>query len=173
MIKRPATSPDDEFIVATEVGILHRLRRENPSKTFFAANPEAVCAYMKVTTLPKVLRALQRMEHRITVPRGDCAARATGDRANGRDRRAVAADAPLAGPGSGRSRRMIKRQESERAAHGFVREEGLHFPLTKKETTAMVSAALQEDDAMHDITTIATIMSNRRSSARSSPGRWE
>ena len=68
MIKRPALSDADEFIVATEVGILHRLRRENPSKRFFAANEKASCAYMKVTTLPKVKRALQHMQHRITVP---------------------------------------------------------------------------------------------------------
>ena len=69
MIKRPALSDADEFIVATEVGILHRLRRENPTKRFFAANEQASCAYMKVTTLPKVKRALERLEHRITVPR--------------------------------------------------------------------------------------------------------
>jgi quinolinate synthase len=75
MIRRPAMSNADEFIVATEVGILHRLRRENPSKTFYPANPEAVCAFMKVTTLPKVLSSLQRMEHRITVPE-EIAARA-------------------------------------------------------------------------------------------------
>ncbi|MCY7380180.1 MAG: quinolinate synthase NadA [Gemmatimonadaceae bacterium] len=68
MIKRPAISGADEFIVATEVGILHRLRRENPSKRFFAANEKASCAYMKVTTLPKVKRALEHMQHRITVP---------------------------------------------------------------------------------------------------------
>ncbi len=61
-------SNNDEFIVATEVGILHRLRRENTKKTFYAANPDAVCAFMKVTTLPKVLNSLERMEHRITVP---------------------------------------------------------------------------------------------------------
>src|SRR5689334_10371282 len=78
MIKRPALSNADEFIVATEVGILHRLRRENPSKRFFAANDRASCAYMKVTTLPKVLAALQRNEHRITVspPVADRARRA-------------------------------------------------------------------------------------------------
>ena len=35
MINRPKISDADEFIVATEVGILHRLRRENPTKTFF------------------------------------------------------------------------------------------------------------------------------------------
>ncbi|PYO07704.1 MAG: carboxylating nicotinate-nucleotide diphosphorylase [Gemmatimonadetes bacterium] len=57
---------------------------------------------------------------------------------------------------------MIKRQESELAAHGFFCEEGLHFPLTKKETTAIVAAALQEDDTKHDITTAATVLSNRR-----------
>ncbi|MEO7712687.1 MAG: quinolinate synthase NadA [Gemmatimonadaceae bacterium] len=68
MIKRPAISEADDFIVATEVGILHRLRRENPSKRFFAANEKASCAYMKVTTLPKVKRALEHMQHRITVP---------------------------------------------------------------------------------------------------------
>jgi quinolinate synthase len=68
MIKRPALSEQSEFIVATEVGILHRLRRENPSKRFFAANERASCAYMKVTTLPKVKRALETLEHRITVP---------------------------------------------------------------------------------------------------------
>jgi hypothetical protein len=68
MIKRPAQSPATEFIVATEVGILHRLRRENPTKRFVAANERASCAYMKVTTLPKVKRALERLEYRITVP---------------------------------------------------------------------------------------------------------
>ena len=67
MIKRPGESETDTFIVATEVGILHRLRRAYPGKTFHAANERASCAYMKVTTLPKVLGALERMEHRITV----------------------------------------------------------------------------------------------------------
>jgi quinolinate synthase len=75
MIKRPALSEAEEFIVATEVGILHRLRRENPSRRFFAANDRAACAYMKVTTLPKVKRALEHMQHRITVP-ADVAGRA-------------------------------------------------------------------------------------------------
>jgi quinolinate synthase len=68
MINRPGQSDASEFIVATEVGILHRLRRAYPGKTFYAANERASCAYMKVTTLPKVLASLRRMEHRITVP---------------------------------------------------------------------------------------------------------
>ena len=57
---------------------------------------------------------------------------------------------------------MSQRRESELAAHGFVREEGLHFPLTKRELTTIVAAALQEDDTRHDITTAATVTSNRR-----------
>ena len=68
MIQRPARSEHNEFIVATETGILHRLRLANPDKTFFAASDRAECQYMKVTTLPKVLRALERLEHRIEVP---------------------------------------------------------------------------------------------------------
>src|SRR6202162_2369112 len=68
MIRRPKTSPNDEFIVATEVGILHRLRRENPNKTFHPGNPQGGGAVMKVTERPKVLNSLERMEHRITVP---------------------------------------------------------------------------------------------------------
>ena len=67
MIRRPAQSSHDEFIVATEVGILHRLRRENPTKKFFAANDGAVCAYMKVTTLEDVADALEFNQHQITV----------------------------------------------------------------------------------------------------------
>jgi quinolinate synthase len=68
MIRRPGQSPADTFIVATETGILHRLRRANPEKTFVAASDRAECQYMKMTTLPKVLRSLEAMQHRITVP---------------------------------------------------------------------------------------------------------
>lgn len=68
MIRRPAQTDTDTFIVATEIGILHRLRRENPTKHFVAANDRAQCAYMKVTTLPKVRDALLYNQHRITVP---------------------------------------------------------------------------------------------------------
>jgi quinolinate synthase len=67
MIKRPGESAAHEFIVATEVGILHRLQRAYPDKKFYAANERASCAYMKVTTLPKIVAALQHTQHRITV----------------------------------------------------------------------------------------------------------
>ncbi|HEY0931017.1 MAG TPA: quinolinate synthase NadA [Gemmatimonas sp.] len=75
MIKRPQQTEQETFIVATEIGILHRLRRENPSKRFIAANDRAQCTYMKVTTLAKVRDALLHLQHRITVPE-DVAARA-------------------------------------------------------------------------------------------------
>ena len=68
MIRRPEQSDAEEFIVATEVGILYRLRKAYPNKRFLAADERASCQYMKVTTLPKVLRSLHEMQHRITVP---------------------------------------------------------------------------------------------------------
>ncbi|MGH7714022.1 MAG: quinolinate synthase NadA [Gemmatimonadaceae bacterium] len=75
MIKRPQQSSAETFIVATETGILHRLRRANPNKTFIAASDRAECMYMKVTTLEKVRDSLERMQHVITVS-PDIAARA-------------------------------------------------------------------------------------------------
>jgi len=68
MIRRPAQSPASEFIVATEVGILYRLRKAYPDRQFLAADDRASCQFMKVTTLPAVLNSLQKLEHRITVP---------------------------------------------------------------------------------------------------------
>src|SRR5665213_705722 len=68
MIRRPEQSNAEEFIVATEVGILYRLRKAYPDRRFLAADERASCQYMKVTTLPKVLRSLREMQHRITVP---------------------------------------------------------------------------------------------------------
>jgi nicotinate-nucleotide pyrophosphorylase (carboxylating) len=60
---------------------------------------------------------------------------------------------------------MIRR-ESELAAHGFFWEESLRFPLTATETRAIVAAALEEDDTKHDITTAATVLSDRRARCR-------
>jgi quinolinate synthase len=69
MIRRPAETSASEFIVATEIGILHRLRKANPDKRFFAADERASCIFMKLTTLEKVKHSLEALEHRITVPR--------------------------------------------------------------------------------------------------------
>lgn len=56
-----------EFIVGTEIGILHRLKKENPTKTFYQVDI-AVCPNMKRTTLEKVLWSLEEMRFEIEVP---------------------------------------------------------------------------------------------------------
>jgi quinolinate synthase len=67
-MRRPAESSANEFVVATETGILHRLRLMHPTKSFYPASAEAECSFMKLTTLDKVVRALETMTHRVTVP---------------------------------------------------------------------------------------------------------
>jgi quinolinate synthase len=62
------TIPQKEVIVATEIGILHRLRRENPEKTFVPACSWCDCGHMKVNTLEKLLWSLEDLEHRVVVP---------------------------------------------------------------------------------------------------------
>lgn len=57
-----------EFIVGTETGILHRLKKENPEKVFIPASQAAVCIDMKLVTLEKILWSLETMEHRVIVP---------------------------------------------------------------------------------------------------------
>jgi quinolinate synthase len=69
MIKHARESQNDEFIVATETGMLYPLERENPDKSFIAANEQAVCQYMKMITLPKLRDCLRgmRADQRVTV----------------------------------------------------------------------------------------------------------
>lgn len=59
MVKFPAASNSSEFIVATEVGILHQLNKLYPEKVFYPAYDDALCPNMKLTTLEKVLWALE------------------------------------------------------------------------------------------------------------------
>lgn len=68
MIKRAKESPSKEFVIATETGMLYRLRKENPNKTFYPAKENAVCKYMKMITLPKVLRSLEEEIVEVKVP---------------------------------------------------------------------------------------------------------
>ena len=57
-----------EFIVATEMGILYRLRNENPDKKFYAVSDRAICPNMKKIDLEKILWALEDMQYRVVVP---------------------------------------------------------------------------------------------------------
>ena len=70
MLEHARRSPARAFVVATEIGILHRLGREttDPDKRFYALSERAVCRYMKRITLPRVLRALRDDVHPVTVP---------------------------------------------------------------------------------------------------------
>jgi quinolinate synthase len=61
-------SPAKEFIVGTEMGILYRLRKENPGKRFHIASRTLICPNMKLTTLEDILDSLRTMTPVIRVP---------------------------------------------------------------------------------------------------------
>src|SRR5881392_3106513 len=67
MMRRARVSPARRFVVATETGVLHRLRRENPGKEFIAARESAECRYMKQITLEKLRDALRDLQYDVTV----------------------------------------------------------------------------------------------------------
>ena len=66
-----------QVLVATEIGMLHQLRRAAPDIEFRAVNERASCPYMKMITPEKVLRALRERRDEVTVD-PDVAARARG-----------------------------------------------------------------------------------------------
>jgi quinolinate synthase len=68
MMHRARTSTRRRFVVATETGVLHRLRRENPDKVFYALNDSAECRFMKRITLEKVRDSLRDLKYDISVP---------------------------------------------------------------------------------------------------------
>jgi quinolinate synthase len=61
-------SPAKEFIVGTEEGILHRLRKENPKKNFYLAYEGAICPNMKLTTLDRLYASLKEEKNVVKVP---------------------------------------------------------------------------------------------------------
>ena len=69
MVRYAKESPAEEFIVATETGVLHRMRKENPRKRFYPASEHAVCHYMKMNTLEKVVQSLENLQYEVKVPR--------------------------------------------------------------------------------------------------------
>ena len=68
MLRFAAASEAKEFIVGTEVGLMHRLKKENPDKVFYPLRKDMICPNMKKTTLNSVLRALREMKNVIKVP---------------------------------------------------------------------------------------------------------
>ncbi|EIQ01377.1 quinolinate synthetase complex, A subunit [Opitutaceae bacterium TAV1] len=72
MVKFARETPSDEIIVVTESGMLHRLRKEVPHKTFIAGPTDTCacndCRFMKMNTIEKVRDALKNMAPEIDVP---------------------------------------------------------------------------------------------------------
>ena len=67
MVRFAQQSPSKRFLVATETGIIHRLEREAPGKSFEPVRDDAVCKYMKMITLTKLRDALRDNQYRVTV----------------------------------------------------------------------------------------------------------
>lgn len=68
MVEAARDSEAEEFVVATECGMLHPLRKAVPHKRFYPPMVEPLCPNMKLTTLSKVLRALETLRPQVKVP---------------------------------------------------------------------------------------------------------
>ena len=69
MMKEVKTSSNNQFIIATETGMLHRMKMENPKKEFIPIKEDAVCKYMKKITAEKVYNSLLDEVYEVKVPR--------------------------------------------------------------------------------------------------------
>ena len=67
MMNHVKTSKSNEFVVATETGILYRMKQQNPTKKFIPASEKAECEYMKMITLEKVYNSLLNETTVVTV----------------------------------------------------------------------------------------------------------
>jgi quinolinate synthase len=77
MVHHAQQNPNRNFVVATELGIMHRLSKEAPQGRFYAASERAICRYMKKITLEKLLISLRDDVFEVTVPK-DVADKARG-----------------------------------------------------------------------------------------------
>ena len=68
MVKQARLTDKKEIIIATETGIIYRLKKENPDKNFYPAYEYAICSNMKKITLKKVLDSLREMKFKVKVP---------------------------------------------------------------------------------------------------------
>lgn len=68
MVGHVKKSPDKEFIIATEIGIIERLKLEEPERTFFQALSGGTCIQMKKINIQLILEALEKKQYKVTVP---------------------------------------------------------------------------------------------------------
>ncbi|MBI3380301.1 quinolinate synthase NadA [Candidatus Gottesmanbacteria bacterium] len=69
MMKHVQQSPAKEYVVATETGILYRMKKDNPQKNFIPLRDDMVCEFMKMITLPKLLNTLKNLVYEVKVPK--------------------------------------------------------------------------------------------------------
>jgi quinolinate synthase len=69
MCRYSRESDASDIVIGTEIGILHRLKKENPQKRFLPASEQAVCPTMKLVTLEKILWALEEGAHEVKIPK--------------------------------------------------------------------------------------------------------
>jgi len=69
MMNHARSSQAKRFVVATETGILYRMRKQNPQKEFIPVSENAVCQYMKMITLDKVYASLREDKYEVRVPK--------------------------------------------------------------------------------------------------------
>jgi quinolinate synthase len=69
MLNHAKNSNAKNFVVATETGILYRMRKDNPDKTFIPASEKAECQHMKMNTMEKVYDSLVEDKYEVTVPK--------------------------------------------------------------------------------------------------------
>jgi len=69
MMNHAKDSSSKKFVVATETGILYRMRKQNPDKEFIPISENAVCKYMKMITLDKVYSSLKEEKYEVKVPK--------------------------------------------------------------------------------------------------------
>ena len=68
MLRFAGKSDAKQFIIATEKGIIHTLKKQNPEAEFIAASDRAICPNMKLISPAKIIAALEDMQYKITVP---------------------------------------------------------------------------------------------------------
>jgi quinolinate synthase len=67
MVKICTEARDTEFLIGTEIGLLHRLKKELPEKKFYPISDTAVCPQMKLHTLEKIEKALEKEKPEVVV----------------------------------------------------------------------------------------------------------
>ncbi len=68
MVKEGRITAKKDIIIGTEIGIIYRIKKENPTKNFYPVRDRAICSNMKKTNLKKVLRSLEDMVYKVEVP---------------------------------------------------------------------------------------------------------